>query len=274
MMTNEQLQHIVDQLPIIKQMFAQDVFITVMDAQGVVQGFSVPDGTKPQLNVGDVFHDPSGAFDEVLRTGLKKHNYLPKEVMGEAFEGEIVPIKDGRSVIGCITCTYSMGTKARMEEMVTRFQESVGRINDSVHTVVAGIERLFGMLSNMDEMTSSVEGDVNNAVGVVNKISNNASRSNILALNASIEAARSGEHGRGFAVVATEMGKLANDSGNSAGEIKNTLNTITTHLGSIISSIKDANGVAKEHMESLATIQEILKQTIELSEMLEADVKR
>jgi hypothetical protein len=272
-MVNEELKRVVDALPLMKELFEQDVFITVMDKEGVVQGFSVPDGVKPQLNVGEVFKDPSGAFDEVIRKGVRKHNYLPKEVMGEPFEGVLVPIKDSHGVEGCIICTHSVGTKEKMAEFTAKFQESINSINDSIHTVLGGIEGLFGMLTDMNEMTNGVEADVHNAVKVVNKISSNASRSNILALNASIEAARSGEYGRGFAVVATEMGKLANDSGSSATEINTTLNTITSHLASIIASIKDANDVAKEHMESISAVQGILEETISLAEKLESEIK-
>ena len=114
------------------------------------------------------------------------------------------------------------------------------------------------MLEKMNDMTTSVESDVNGASDIVNKIRQNASHSNILALNASIEAARSGEAGRGFAVVATEMGKLAKDSGSSAAEIKNTLDGIVDHLGDMISSIKDANLVAKNYMESINSIKSVL----------------
>ena len=71
---NEQLKVIIDTLPVFRQLFSQDVFITVMDTEGVVCGFSIPSGTKPMLNVGDTFHDPSGALDEVIRTGKAKHN--------------------------------------------------------------------------------------------------------------------------------------------------------------------------------------------------------
>lgn len=124
----------------------------------------------------------------------------------------------------------------------------------------------------MNKMTSGVEEDVNGAREVVNKISGNASHSNILALNASIEAARSGEAGRGFAVVATEMGKLAKDSGSSASEIKTTLDDIIQHLGQVIGSIKTANEVAKEHMDSISSIKKILQETITLSEQLESEM--
>ena len=111
------------------------------------------------------------------------------------------------------------------------------------------------MLSDMNQITLDVEQDVNEAADVVNKISSNASRSNILALNASIEAARSGEAGRGFSVVATQMGKLAKDSGNSATEIKTTLSAIVSHL------------------DNISSIRTVLEQTVSIANELENDVK-
>ncbi len=271
---NKQLEKLVGVLPVIRQMFSQDVFITVLDTDGVVQGFSIPYGKKPQLNIGETFHDPSGAFNEVIRTGKPRHNCLPKEVMGEAFEGELVPVLDDGNVVGCITCTYSVGVKEQMVEITSKFKDSVGNIQDSLQALLGGIENLFKLLADMDEITNNVENDVHNAVDVVNKINENASRSNILALNASIEAARSGEYGRGFAVVANEMGKLAGNSGKSASEIKVTLNTIMEHLTAIISSIKDAGHIAKEYTGSVSSIQEILDETIVLAGRLEEDIQK
>lgn len=265
---NERLRAIVDELPLLKQLFKYDVYLTVLDTEGIVQGYSIPDGEKPQMSVGEAFHDPSGAFQEVIRTGRARQNRLPKEVMGEAFEGMLVPIKDGIDVVGCITCTYSVDREEQILLIADKFQKSVQDINDSLRKVVDGIENLFGMLTDMNDVTNSVEGDVHTAVDVVGKISSNASRSNILALNASIEAARSGEYGRGFAVVATEMGKLANDSGSSAKEIKTTLDVIAEHLTSIVGSIKGANDMAREHMENISAIQNVLQETIVLADKL------
>lgn len=170
-------------------------------------------------------------------------------------------------------CTHSAEKKEAMAGITVKFQESMNTINTSIKTVVEGISNLSQMMAGMSDMTNNVEGDVHNTVEVVNKISSNASRSNILALNASIEAARSGENGRGFAVVADQMGELAKDSGNSATEIKSTLNTITDHLYSIISSIKEANDVAKEHLENVNVIQNTLEETLLLAGKLEEDIR-
>lgn len=75
------LQNFVDYLDIIRQLFDKELIISVLDENGVVQGFSLPEGLPPQAEVGSVFRDPSGTFDEVIRKGIIKHNYLPKEVM-------------------------------------------------------------------------------------------------------------------------------------------------------------------------------------------------
>lgn len=272
-MLNESVKKMVDLVPLISQLFEYDVYITVLDADSVIQGYSIPEGAVAKSNVGDDFYDPSGALQEVLRTGVAKHNYLPKEAMGEPFEGILVPIKEGTDVVGCITCTHSVEKKEQMADVTVQFQESMNNISTSIQTVVDGISNLSKLMADMSDMTNNVEGDVHDTVEVVNKISSNASRSNILALNASIEAARSGESGRGFAVVADQMGELAKDSGNSATEIKGTLDTITEHLYSIISLIKEANNVRKENLENVSTIQDTLTKTLELAGELEKDIR-
>lgn len=266
---NERLQYMVDELPLLKQLFSHEVYLTVLDEKGVVQGFSVPDGVTPQLSVGEKFQDSSGALPEVLRTGVTRYNHLPRGVMGEAFEGMLVPVKDHDRVVGCITCTYSVDKEEQILAIAAKFRESVNRIDASIGMVVDSINHLFTTLKDMNETTRQVEGDVSAAVDVAGKIGSNASRSNILALNASIEAARSGEHGRGFAVVATEMGKLATDSGSSASAIKTTLQVIADHLASIVSSINDVNGMAQEHMENIKNIRDVLEETTVLAEKLE-----
>ena len=270
---NDKVKSVVENLEVIKQLYDVSVYITVLDRDGVVAGYAIPDGEEPMLHIGDTFQDPSGAFDKVIRGGTKVHNYLPKEVMGVAFEGDLIPIKDGNRVEGCLICTYEAEDKEKIMDIAEQFKVSVKQIDVSVQEVISGTENLVKMLEEMNDMTSGVEADVNGAADIVNQIGQNASHSNILALNASIEAARSGDAGRGFAVVATEMGKLAKDSGSSASEIKGTLNGIVKHLGEMVSSIKEANDVAKSYMESIGTIKDVLEETISLADKLKEDIR-
>lgn len=265
-MVCENLQSVIDSLPVIKQMYEKDVYIVVVDADCIVQGYVIPDGDTPNVAIGERFRDKSGILDKVLASGKKRHNKLPVEEQGEEYEGDLIPIiDDGNNVVGCIACTYSVASKTRMISLSDQFDESIQKISNSINSVVDGLKDLFDMLAGMNDQTVGIESDVNQAIEVVGKISGNASKSNILALNASIEAARSGESGRGFAVVADEMGKLAKDSGNSAGEIKVSLDQISDHLTDIVSSIKTANKASQEHMKKIAQIQEVLESTLNLS---------
>lgn len=79
-----------------------------------------------------MFEDPSGIFDEVISKEITKYNYLPKEVMGFPVEGNLVPIKDGGQVVGCIICTYSVEGGEKVGESAARFQESIQEIDSFV----------------------------------------------------------------------------------------------------------------------------------------------
>ena len=267
---NEELKKVVDALPVIKQIVDDISYITVMDRDGIIQGYAIPDGEKPMLEIGKKVDDPSGAFDEVIRTGKRKFNYLPKEVMGMDFEGVLAPIKDKGSVVGVIIYTHSAEQKEYARDLTEDFKKSVSEISEAVTNVAGSFEDIFKMLKAMNERTTVVEGDVHNATKVMDIIRSNASRSNILALNASIEAARSGEAGRGFAVVASQMSKLSNDSGKSAKEISAALLNVSNHLESIITSIQDTNVVAEGYLESI----NFGKSKLEHTENLAVELKK
>lgn len=262
---NEELQKVVDTLPILHQVSGENSYITVFDKEGTVCGYVVPKGELPKLRIGDKMDDPTGTFVRVIETGERKKNFLPKEVMGTPFEGSLVPIKDGNRTVGCLAYSFSTGDLGDVKDMAQEFQSSIEVVDASVKKIMEGIQHLFDMLSGMTDLTNNFNHDVEEVADVVQKISGNASRSNILALNASIEAARSGDAGRGFAVVADSMGELANDSGSAAKEINDKLGTMSEHLVNINSSISDANGVAEAHMNSVNEIHEQLERTILLA---------
>lgn len=265
----QQLENVVSLLPIIQQLFTQDVYLSVLDSDSVVCGYAIPSGAKPILEIGKKFVDTTGAIDAVIRSGKRRYNLLPKEIMGESFEGYIVPIKEDNMVIGCITCTYSVGDKERLTDIVDAFNKSTSVVNEQIEEIVKEFDSLYKMIESVNSTASQVEKGVGDSEKIVKVIGNNASKSNILALNASIEAARSGEHGKGFAVVAKEMGKLATDSSSSTSEIQKQLRDVHVSIASMLESIKGTDSVAQAYNVQVKDIQENVEQMLKLAKEME-----
>ena len=144
------------------------------------------------------------------------------------------------------------------EKVIEGAKEALSKIS----TIADGHSTLYKILEQMKDTTGAVDNDVEEASQVVKKIRSNASRSNILALNASIEAARSGEAGRGFSVVANEMGKLAKSSGDSAGEIQETLDNIVAHLEQVIDAIEKVTEVVHSQGEQIQAITDCINNSL------------
>lgn len=270
---NKEIIKIIDVLPTIYQLLDDNSFVTVMDLEGTILGFQCPPGVPPLKEIGDHMDDPSGGYDEVIRTGKRKYNYLPKEVMGEAFEGYLAPIKDGSRVVGVVIYTHSASAKDAVYTISKEFKDTVEDIDKSIVDMILGLNKIDEVLEGVTQQSNNIDSDVKKAAQVVEKISGNASKSNVLALNASIEAARSGEAGRGFSVVASEMGKLANDSAASSKEISQNLRMIEKDLAAITDGITSSDNASKTNLEKVESIRNKLKSCLELAQKLEMCIK-
>ena len=134
------------------------------------------------------------------------------------------------------------------------------------------VKQFVDEISKLGSIVQSLDSAVNNIGTVTGKIKSIADQTNLLALNAAIEAARAGEHGRGFAVVADEVRKLAADSRKSTDDINGIVTSVQKETvkvtGAIDKAQVGAGTVNKNIAQSISKIHEVASAINTINSML------
>ncbi len=174
----------------------------------------------------------------------------------EELTTSIAQVADHAQLAGDMTGEVDTVTD-RGRQVVDRTRQNLAQVAHEVGESAALIESL----GERSKQISSV-------VGVIREI---AEQTNLLALNAAIEAARAGEQGRGFAVVADEVRKLAERTAASTGEISSTIQAILAEtaaavlrMQSVRSNMGESVGQAHSAGESLGEIAQRVRETVDV----------
>ena len=156
--------------------------------------------------------------------------------------------------------------------------EAKGQADSGEKEVTGAVKQMELIEQSVSQSAQVIEelGKESDKIGtIVDAISQIAEQTNLLALNAAIEAARAGEHGRGFAVVADEVRKLAEQSSSSAGEISSLIGSIQEKARNAVSVMQDGvsqvqngvgavNGAGNSFKDIAGMVEQVVDETTEM----------
>lgn len=265
---HSKLQAVIDTMELYQATFPEDACIVVADTQELI-GYRPGKKIDLKLRLGVKLENFRGTVTE---RALSERRFFREEKGPEQFGFAYIsiaqPIFDGTQLIGVLSAIMSNEKIGAMRQLATELSSAVEQMtatNEELTIASADVaSRLDGLVVSAETMFEDIK-QINQIVDLVKNI---ASKSQILGLNASIEAARSGEHGKGFSVVAKEIQKMAQGSKESTDKIDIQLNKVRDSITVVSDTTSQIATFTQQFSASMSELGEAYSSVNQTAERL------
>jgi methyl-accepting chemotaxis protein len=168
-----------------------------------------------------------------------------------------------------VSISHIADSARQADQLANATGQNLAASADNMERLSSGMENTVQSVRGLEEMLSSLDKRSQEISGITNVIRDIADQTNLLALNAAIEAARAGEQGRGFAVVADEVRKLAERTAQATLEISNMVGAIREETGravgdvnNTVQAVDEGVGLTREAVDNIAAIRESMLEVV------------
>lgn len=204
-----------------------------------------------------------------IHTGKPASAVVPADVIGFTYQSSSAAIRDeDGNIIGAMGLAISLENRENIINMANTVATASEQTSAAVEELAASSEQLCSQENELKNLVNDIRTEVEKTNDILKFINGVASTSNILGLNASIEAARAGDAGKGFSIVANEIRKMSKDSSQGVKNIENLLLEIKRKIEDMNDKISQTDLIASQQTSATIEISSSIQQLTASAEQL------
>ena len=263
------LDNVMAVLPMLHRAFDGEIGVGLADTENILLYLPAKDldfGTKPPSPL----KEASAVYKLIHGNMPHLKMKMDKKFVGVPYLIMVSAIKNDRNdTIGAIMISQSVERQAALKDMAGNLLNNVSTLAGTAEEITAQSEEIMAIVRTLEQGAKESQAQVletNRVLGFIKEI---AGQTNLLGLNAAIEAARVGEQGRGFGVVAEEIRKLATNSTESISKITAIINGIQADSTATYNQIGQVEEGVSQVAEAIAHMAGAMQELRAMANLLD-----